>query len=65
MARAPCTFRQQDLARVLRAAKAADVIVDIKIDRCSGNFIVSMQRTDETPGNRPASEPEPPEDIVL
>jgi hypothetical protein len=59
MARAPCTFRQQDLTRALRAAKAAGVTVDIRIDRRSGDFVVTMRRTDEIP------EPEPPEDIIL
>jgi hypothetical protein len=62
MARARCTFLQQDVTRALRAAKAAGVHVDVKICRRSGDLVVSMQRTDETPAN---TEPEPPEDIVL
>jgi hypothetical protein len=65
MARARCTFLQQDVTRALRAAKAAGVTVDVKIHRRSGDLVVSMQKTDEPPANRPASEPEPPEDIIL
>jgi hypothetical protein len=65
MSRGPCTFRQQDVTRALRAAKAAGVPVDIRIDRASGDLVIMTKRTDDTAADTPASEPMPPEDIVL
>jgi hypothetical protein len=50
--------RQRDITRALRAAKAAGMSVDIKIDRLTGD------RTHES-ADAPTSEPTPPEDIVL
>jgi hypothetical protein len=65
MGRGPCTFRQRDLARALRAAKAAGVPVDIRIDRNSGDLVISMRRADDTATDMPANEPLPSEDVVL
>jgi hypothetical protein len=39
MTRGPCTFRQRDITRALRAAKAAGVHVDIEIDSYSGDIV--------------------------
>ena len=50
MARGPCTFRRQDVIRLLRAAKAAGCPVDrVEIFDRSGNRIVAMvARADDT-----------------
>ena len=65
MARGFCRFRQLDLARALRAAKAAGVPVDIRIDRHSGDLVIKTRETDDAAADTPASEPPPLEDIVL
>jgi hypothetical protein len=39
--------------------------VDIRIDRASGDLVIMPKRTDDTAADTPASEPMPPEDIVL
>jgi hypothetical protein len=62
MSRGPCTFRQRDVERALRAAKAAGVVVDIKIDRQSGDLVIHMGRTDDAADDAPGM---PPEEIVL
>ncbi len=42
MARGPCTFRQQDVTRALRAATAAGLAVDrVEIDRTGKIVIVT------------------------
>jgi hypothetical protein len=61
MSRGPCTFRQRDITRVLRAAKAAGVPVDIRIDRQSGDLVIIV-RTDD---NDMPTEPVEAKDIVL
>ena len=63
MARGRCTFRQCDLERALRAAKAAGVIVDIKIDRRTGDLVIKSVRPED--GTTDAIDPAPPDDIVL
>jgi len=65
MDRGPSTFRQRDITRALRAAKAARVPVDIKIDRGSGDLVISMRRADDSAADMPTCEPSSPEDIVL
>jgi hypothetical protein len=65
MARAPSTFRQGDITHLLRAAKAAGVPVDIRIDRVTGDLVIKTSRTDDIATDTPADEPVPPEDIVL
>jgi hypothetical protein len=62
MARGPCTFRQRDVTRAFRAAKAAGVTVDIKIDRRSGDLVIMMREADDTADDAPGM---PPEEIVL
>ena len=43
MSRRPCTFRQADVTRALRAAKAAGYTVDkMKIDQ-AGNIVIVMR----------------------
>lgn len=56
--------RQRDITRALRAAEAAGMSVDIKIDRLTGDLVIMPKRTHES-ADAPASEPTPPEDIVL
>lgn len=47
MARGPCTFRQQDVTRALRATMAAGVSVQrIEIDR-EGKIVVVAGRPDD------------------
>jgi hypothetical protein len=65
MAHTPSTFRQRDVTRVLRAAKAAGVPVDIRIDRRTGDLVIITKETDDTAADIPADEPVPTEDIVL
>ena len=65
MSRGPCTFGQRDVTRILRAAKAAGVTVDIKIDPRSGHLVIMMRRVDDTSADAPANEVPPSEDIVL
>ena len=46
MARGPCTFRQQDVTRALRAAKAAGLAVDrVEIDR-AGKIVIVAEKMD-------------------
>ena len=47
MGRAPSTFRQRDITRALRAAKAAGVPVDIEI----GNLVIKMKTDDLIAGD--------------
>jgi hypothetical protein len=48
MSRGPCTFREADIRRALRAAKAAGVSVDIiRIDCVSGDLVIMTKRTDD------------------
>jgi hypothetical protein len=47
MARGPCTFRQVDVERALRAAKAVGVPVDIRIDRRTGDLVIMTKRADD------------------
>ena len=64
MGRAPSTFRQQDVTKALRAAKAAGLPVHkFEIDR-SGRIVVTTAKTDDTATDAPANETAP-EDIVL
>ncbi len=65
MSRRPCTFKQRDVTRALRAAKAAGVTVDIKIDRRSGDLVIMMKRADDIAVDAPANEPLPSQEIVL
>jgi hypothetical protein len=48
MSRRPCTFRQSDLTRALKAARAAGVKVRIEIEPGGKLIVVSM---DESEGN--------------
>jgi hypothetical protein len=44
MSRGPCTFRQTDVARALRAARAAGLVVDkVEIDRAGKIVIVAAK----------------------
>jgi hypothetical protein len=52
--------RQQDIARALRAAKAAGVPVDIRIERRSGDMVIRPARAHAT-----ADEAQNPWDQVL
>ena len=46
MSRRPCIFRQQDVSRALRAAKAAGYVVDrVQIDR-AGNIVMVLGNAD-------------------
>jgi hypothetical protein len=65
MSRGPCKFRQLDVTRALRAAKAAGVPVEIRIECQTGDLVIKAARTDDSVADMPASEPPPPEDIVL
>jgi hypothetical protein len=48
MGRRACTFRQSDLARALKAAKAAGVVVErVEIDR-EGKLVMVMGHSSET-----------------
>jgi len=63
MSRGPCTFRQCDVARALRAGKAAGVPVEIRIDRRTGDLVIKAVKPDDSATD--VSDPAPPEDIVL
>jgi hypothetical protein len=63
MARGPCTFRQRDVSRALRAGKAAGVPVEIRIDRRTGDLVIKTVRPDDNATD--VRDPVPPEDIVL
>ena len=63
MARGPCPFRQCDVARALRAGKAAGVPVEIRIDRRTGDLVIKAVTPDDNTAD--VSDPVPPEDIVL
>jgi hypothetical protein len=65
MTRGPSRFRQRDVTRALRAAKAAGESVDIKINHLTGDLVIMTKRTDDSTIDVPANEPTPPEDIVL
>lgn len=65
MPRGPSSLRQREVTRILRAAKAAGVAVDIKVNRLSGDLVIMTKRTDDSAVDAPADEPTPPEDIVL
>jgi hypothetical protein len=56
MTRGPCTFRQRDITRALRAAKAAGVHVDIEIDSYSGDIVIKMKRDELTAGDQSQNE---------
>jgi hypothetical protein len=53
------------LIRILRAAEEAGVAVDIKIYRLTGDLVIITKGADDCGADTPASEPSPPEDIVL
>jgi hypothetical protein len=63
MSRGPCTFRQRDVTRALRAGKAAGVPVEIRIDRRTGDLVIREAKTDDNATD--VADPAPPEDIVL
>ena len=65
MPRRAANITQADIARALRAAKSAGVAVDIRIERSSGDLVISMRRADDTAADVPADEPLPTDDIVL
>ena len=50
MARSPCTFRQIDVTRALRAAKAAGIEVDRIEIAPDGTIIVVTEKTDAADG---------------
>jgi hypothetical protein len=50
MARSPCTFRQQDVTRALKAVVAAGMVVaQIEIDKDGKIVIVAGEPVGETP----------------
>jgi hypothetical protein len=64
MGRAPSAFKQGDVTKVLRAAKAAGLpVYKFEIDR-SGRIVVTTAKADDTATDAPANEA-PREDIVL
>jgi hypothetical protein len=50
MGHGPCTFREADLARALKAAKKAGVRVRVEIE--SGNKLAVTMLGEETPENK-------------
>ena len=65
MTRGPSRFRQRDITRALRAAKAANVSVDIKIDHLTGDLVIMTKRTEDCAIDAPATEPTPTQEVVL
>jgi hypothetical protein len=51
--RRPCTFREADVARVLRAARKTGVEVMIEIDPSSGKLVVSTNKQTHDPNVAP------------
>jgi hypothetical protein len=63
MSSGPWTFRPRDIARALRAGKAAGVPVEIRFERLTGDLVIREARTDDSATD--VADPVPPEDIVL
>jgi hypothetical protein len=47
--RGPCSFRQREISRLLRAGKAAGVPVEITIDPRTGVLVVREMKADDVP----------------
>jgi hypothetical protein len=62
MARGPCTFKQQDVTRALRATVAAGIEVRrVEIDKNGKIVLVMVDSTEDQPSEKPAR----PAQIVL
>jgi hypothetical protein len=48
MSRGPWTFRPRDLTRAFKAAKAAGLAVDIRIDRQTGDLVIVTKGADDS-----------------